>query len=132
MEGKCLCGKVSLVTADKTHFEVCHCGMCRRWGGGPFFGFHCEGELAISGEHNVKTFKSSEWAERAFCGSCGTHLYYKIPALNQHVLPVGLFQHRDNYQFSEQIFIDKKPGFYAFSNKTPELTEQQVFEKYTP
>ncbi len=34
--GSCLCGAVSVsMDLEKTDFDVCHCGMCRKWGGGP-------------------------------------------------------------------------------------------------
>lgn len=31
-----------------------------------------------------------------------------------------------------QLFIDKKPSYYSFSNPTIELTETQVLAKYAP
>src|SRR4051794_39009432 len=34
--GTCLCGSVSVsVKLEKCAFDACHCGMCRKWGGGP-------------------------------------------------------------------------------------------------
>ena len=132
MKGKCLCGSVTLTTEDKQSFEACHCGMCRRWGGGPFMGFHCENGVQIEGAEFIQTFKSSDWAERGFCKQCGTHLYYKLIHANLYTLPIGLFQDLENLTFNEQIFIDKKPKFYSFAEPTTEMTEQEVFEKYAP
>ena len=49
MQGSCLCGAVSLKTNSKTEVEACHCGMCRRWGGGPFLAIHCGSDVSFSG-----------------------------------------------------------------------------------
>ena len=37
MKGTCLCGAVEVVAGDATQIGLCHCSMCRRWTGGPFF-----------------------------------------------------------------------------------------------
>jgi hypothetical protein len=74
----------------------------------------------------------SAWAERAFCSQCGTHLYYRLIPANEYILSVGLFQDGPEFQFREQIFIDRKPSCYEFANATSKLTEAQVFAKYAP
>ena len=43
----------------------------------------------------------------------------------------GAFDSAD-FELASQIYIDKKPGYYAFANQTPTLTEQQVIEQYAP
>ncbi len=42
----------------------------------------------------------------------------------------GLFDDQEMFVFDNQVFIDKKPSFYSFTNKTNDLTEAEVFEKY--
>lgn len=129
---RCLCGEVTLsVSSNNNEMSVCHCRTCRQWGGGPLMAVHCGTNVGISHEENVTLYNSSDWAERAFCNSCGTHLFYRLKGVNEHIIPAGLFEQQD-FHFSEQIFIDKKPSFYEFSNQTDCLTEQQVFEKYAP
>ncbi len=130
MKGKCLCGSVSIEAANSNNFNACHCNMCRRWGGGPLMAMHVGSEIKIAGAEFIKVFDSSDWAERAFCSNCGTHLYYHLKPDNQYIVPVGLFELETDINFSEQIFIDQKPPFYEFANQTEMLTEQQVFEKY--
>ena len=35
-KGTCLCGGVTiLANLEKKSFDACHCGICRKWGGGP-------------------------------------------------------------------------------------------------
>jgi hypothetical protein len=132
MDGKCLCGKITVRTLDKTHIDACHCGMCRRWGGGPAMGLACGSDVQIEGGETLKVYSSSEWAERAFCGECGTHIFYRLLAGNQYFLPAGLFQEGVEFEFTEQIFIDRKPTYYDFANQTVNLTEAEVFAKFAP
>jgi hypothetical protein len=132
MKGACLCGSITITTADMRRMGACHCSMCRRWGGGPMMSVHCGSEVEVEGTPMVTTYKSSGWAERAFCSQCGTHLYYRLVPANDYILSVGLFQDGPEFSFVEQIFIDRKPSSYSFSNKTENLTEAEVFAKYAP
>jgi hypothetical protein len=132
MEGKCLCGAITVTTPDKHSIDACHCGMCRRWGGGPALGVPSGTDVQIDGGEQLKVYPSSEWAERAFCGNCGTHIFYRLLASNEHFLPAGLFQDDIEFAFTEQIFIDRKPSYYDFANQTLTLTEAEVFAKFAP
>jgi len=130
MDGKCLCGVVSIKTPDKKNVDACHCGMCRRWGGGPFLVVHCGSDVEIEGLEKLKVYKSSEWAERGFCGECGTHIFYKLLPTSEYFVLAGLFQDGVEFEFKEQIFIDRKPDFYEFANQTENMTEAEVFAKF--
>ena len=131
MEGKCLCETVTIKTIDSDEIEACHCGMCRRWGGGPSLSVNGGSDIEIIGEHSVTRFVSSKWSERAFCSKCGTHLFFYLKTKNEYFIPVGLIQSKSDFDFKYQVFIDNKPGYYGFSNETKNLTETQTIEKYT-
>jgi hypothetical protein len=130
MNGSCLCGAVALTAPDHTEVAACHCGMCRRWSGGPLLAVHCGQNVTVTGMENVTVFKSSDWAERGFCARCGTHLFYRLVQANEYVVPVGLFGDGLPFEFKEQIFTDHKPDYYEFANRTTLLTEAEVFAKY--
>jgi hypothetical protein len=130
MKGVCLCESVTIEASHAGNFEACHCGICRRWGGGPFLAVHCDSKIAVTGNEFVKVFASSDWAERGFCGNCGTHLYYHLIPTDEYIVSLGIFQNDKGFNFKQQIFIDKKPDYYAFSNSTETLTERQVFDQY--
>lgn len=131
--GSCLCGVVR-ITANKPSKKVgaCHCGMCRKWGGGPFMEIDCGTDITFEGENSIKVYNSSNWAERGFCKKCGSHLFYRLKESKQHMVPVGLFDDQEYFVFKSQVFIDKKPSFYSFSNKTNNMTEAEIFEMYDP
>ncbi|WP_432698357.1 GFA family protein [Marinobacterium sp. YM272] len=126
--GHCLCGKVSVTATLKNHnVDACHCEICRRWSGGPMLAVACDGEPAFSGESHIGVFDSSDWAQRGFCKECGTHLFYRLKEGGFYALPVGLLDSADGWTLHAQVFIDEKPGFYAFSQRTAELTGAELF-----
>ncbi|MGA1741419.1 MAG: GFA family protein [Pseudohongiellaceae bacterium] len=131
-KGQCLCGAVEIeAKALQKSVGACHCGMCRHWGGGPFLVLQCEGEVEIVGSNQVSVFDSSEWAERGFCNQCGTHLFYRLKQSKQYFLPAGIFDLDDELDFDHQVFIDKKPTYYHFANKTKDMTEEEVFAMFS-
>jgi hypothetical protein len=132
MKGSCLCGAVSITAPDQTKISACHCGMCRRWGGGPLMAIHCGPGVEITNADAVTTYRSSEWAERGFCSKCGTHLFYRIVGSSDTIVFAGFFSDEAPFELKEQIFIDSKPEFYEFANATENLTGDEVFAKFAP
>jgi hypothetical protein len=131
--GKCLCGSV-LITVKSLNNSIgaCHCDMCRRWGGGSFVEINCGENVSFKGEENISVFNSSDWGERGFCKNCGSHLFYRLKEGNQHMVPIGLFDVDEGLVFDAQVFIDEKPSYYSFANKTEELTGAELFAKFAP
>lgn len=130
MKGHCLCGAISFESPDAKEIGACHCGFCRRWGGGPLLAVHCGKDVEFQGIEDIAVYASSDWAERAFCKKCGTHLYYKLLATGEYFVPAGAFETSD-FELASQIYIDRKPHYYSFANQTPMLTEQQVIDQFT-
>lgn len=129
--GHCLCGAVT-ITAREAGASVgaCHCKMCRRWSGGPFMEIDCGTSVEFEGENNISVFDSSKWAERGFCRSCGTHLFYRLKDSGQHMIPVGLFEDETGLGFDTQVFVDERPDYYEFANRTKELTGEEIFKMF--
>lgn len=129
MKAKCLCGAIEVEAPDHGEIGLCHCSMCRRWTGGPMFAVHCGPDVRFSGQAPSR-YQSSDWAERGFCPTCGTHLFYHLLPSDEYILTAGLFQDRD-FNLSSEIFIDEKPAYYELKNETRKMTGQQVFEQFT-
>ena len=90
--GRCLCGAVeALAKGVSQSVGACHCTTCRRWGGGPLLAVDCGREVTFTGEDQIGIYNSSDWAERGFCKQCGTHLFYRIKASGDYIMPAGLF-----------------------------------------
>lgn len=132
-KGSCLCGAVKISVKNiSTEVGACHCAMCRKWTGGPLLAVDCGTGVSFESEENISVYHSSDWAERAFCRQCGSHLYYHLRETNQYIMPVGLFDTAIPFVFDHQIFIEAKPSYYHFGNKTKEMTGEEVFAQFAP
>jgi hypothetical protein len=130
--GSCLCGEVHIRAGSISKaVGVCHCGMCRKWTGGPMMAVECGTDVEFENLESITTFSSSAWGERGFCGKCGSSLFYRIKETGEYFLPAGIFEDQGDFCLNQQIFIDKKPGFYEFANDTEDMTSDEFFAKYT-
>lgn len=126
ISGTCLCSGVSITLTDAEPLvDVCHCTMCRAWGGGPFMGVSSVG-FDLSGSDNVTSYSSSEWAERAFCNTCGSNLWYRFVPGDHYSFAAGLFDLGKSAEIEQQIFVEEKPAFYDFAQTTPMKTGAEV------
>jgi hypothetical protein len=118
------------IAVQTEEVAACHCSMCRTWSGGPLLAVECAAGVRIEGEEYVTVYPSSDWAERGFCRRCGTHLFYRLKEGPHYAVPVGLVDGGQPWQLAQQIFIDEKPAYYAFANRTRDLTGPQVFAQF--
>jgi hypothetical protein len=133
LSGGCLCGAVRFTATLKNQdVGVCHCGMCRRWAGGPFFAMECEGAVEIADPSGLGVYRSSEWAERCFCKTCGSVLFYRLLGKDFAAISAEALDDRSELRFASQIFIDEKPAYYEFANKTHTMTGADVFAAFAP
>jgi len=134
MSGGCLCGAVRFTAVPgKAHeFGVCHCSMCRKWAAGPFFAVECGDSVKIADASNLGVYKSSEWAERSFCKRCGSVLFYRLVAQNYYVVSAEAFDDTTGFELTGQVFVDEKPPYYDFANKTAMMTGAEVFALFAP
>ncbi|MGR3761169.1 GFA family protein [Roseobacteraceae bacterium NS-SX3] len=134
LKGQCMCGAVTVSAAPaRDAVSACHCEMCQRWTSGPFLSFQAAPGYAALGP--VRTYQSSGWAERAFCGTCGSVLWYRMTAPGKHQgqtqMSAGLFENAGGNELSLEIYIDKKPGGYAFDSPCRKLTGAEVISMFS-
>jgi len=124
--GQCLCGAVAItLTAMAKEVDVCHCDMCRRTYGA--FGAMVAGtEFAVAGRHNVATYKSSDWAERGFCKTCGSALWYRFTPTDFYSFAAGHFDLPGGLPIKQQIFVEEKPDWYDLVQDSPMKTGEEV------
>ena len=129
--GSCLCGSITFqFKVNEKNFDVCHCGICRKWGGGPGFGVTSKSEPLFTGVEYLKTYPSSDWAERGFCEKCGTHLFYRFKDKSFINFQLGSLKNNDLFKFNLQIYVDCKPNYYNFAEKTNMMTEVDVIKAF--
>ncbi|MDF1855069.1 GFA family protein [Pseudooceanicola sp.] len=135
-QGGCMCGAVRFTATDVPgEFGACHCEMCRRWTGSAFLGITVpRASVTWQGEAQIRTLQSSDWAERAWCGRCGTGLYYHItadgPMAANYEIPVGILDDANGLTMRSEIYIDQKPDSFAYAGEHQLMTRAEVLAKY--
>ncbi|KPP96270.1 GFA family protein [Erythrobacter sp. HL-111] len=126
IEGRCLCGAVGItLERPQRGIEVCHCTMCRQWTGSIYAGIEGEDFTVTGGEH-VTAYRSSNWAERAFCSRCGSCLWYRFLPTGNRTFLAGLFDLPPGLAIKQQIFIDEKPDWFDIAQDSPKKTGAQI------
>jgi hypothetical protein len=128
--GHCLCGAVRIEATVKPGLLACHCLQCQRWtGGGPLLSAHAL-EVAITGEDRVAAYHASAWGERAFCGTCGTTLYWKMQAGAVDSVAVGGLDDQSGLSVTKEIFVDYRPDWFPVFEGARQMTEAEVMAQY--
>ncbi|MFC0204450.1 GFA family protein [Novosphingobium soli] len=85
LQGGCHCGAVRFaVEGDPQHVAFCHCADCRKSSGAPLMAwaaYPADGFALTAGTPAV--YSSNGDAQRHFCATCGSGLYY----VNEAALP---------------------------------------------
>lgn len=134
LTGRCLCGAVTVKMKPKQpELHACHCGMCRRWTGSAFLEIDAApGTLTAEGP--IKSFPSSDWAERAHCDTCGTPLWYRLtdPKTDFHAVSAGLFDDLGGFALTKEIYVDRKPEGFAYVGNHLRMTEKEFMATIAP
>jgi hypothetical protein len=88
------------------------------------------GSISVSGP--VKKYSSSDWAERAFCDTCGSALWYATVHDDHKNLAAGLFDNAANNTMALEFFSDMKPAGYALSGDHKRLTTAETIALFAP
>ena len=136
--GRCMCGAVGFSAEDvPMRYGICHCEMCRRWTGSALLGVSVPTErVTWHGREHIATLQSSEWAERAWCGKCGTGLYYRVTERGKWFgateIPIGLFDDANGFALENEIYTDMKPDSYAYTGEGHKrLTRAECLELFS-
>lgn len=133
--GQCLCGAVKFTAAEQGGFGVCHCEQCRRWAGSALFGVTVpQAAMQIEGAENIRSFRSSGWATRCSCATCGSPLWYRYDkgqdGTGDYEVPIGLFDDANGFELQREIFADQKPDCYDIAGDHERVTRQETFALY--
>lgn len=133
LNGQCLCGAVTITAtaAIVPRLRACHCDMCRQHCSGPFVSIETDpASVKLTGP--VKTFQSSDWAERGFCDRCGSTLFYRTPEDDVRNLSAGVFDNAGNGEMKIEFFSDMCPQGYALSGGHKKLTSKETIALFAP
>ncbi|WP_121632581.1 GFA family protein [Tropicibacter alexandrii] len=118
--GHCLCGAIRFETeASPQAASVCHCSQCRRQSGHLWASATVsKATLTISGP--IKWFDSSKTAQRGFCPTCGTFLFWHAHAEDTISFSLGALENPTGITLEKHIFCDDKGDYYEITDALPQ------------
>lgn len=133
LTGHCLCGAVT-IRVDGLHHPrpgACHCRMCQRWSGGLFLSFEVD-QNAVTVEGPVTRYASTEFAERAFCATCGSHLWMRNLQGDDrgYDLMPGLFDEAATWPLRSEIYTDRAMASVQLKGDHPTATRAEYEAKH--
>lgn len=128
IEGRCTCGAVSImVNGDYVAaLGACHCLMCQRWSGTVFMAFQASAN-AVTATGPVRDHATSNFAKRAFCGTCGSALWLRntSPEDAEYELMPGLFADAASFPLISEIYMDRCPTYVSLNGDHPRKTRAE-------
>jgi len=123
-EGGCLCGAVRFKTqGEPINVRICHCRICQKSMGSPFFARALFDQKAITLEGPTGRFPTSERLERVFCQTCGTRLAAWRKNGTAAGLALALFDERNAFAPTEHIWTSEKIDWVCVADGLPQYRE---------
>ena len=124
--GHCLCGAVRFrLQQAVAEASMCHCGQCRRWGGGAGLPI-IETAATVESGDTLRWHQTSAHSERGFCERCGASLFWRATddgGITE--VCVGALETDTHITLAKHIYIDDKPAFYEMADNARRLTGAQ-------
>ncbi|PPE77626.1 aldehyde-activating protein [Kaistia algarum] len=101
---------------------ACHCTMCRRQSGHFWVSTNvAEADLAIEGADSLVWHRSSEVAERGFCGKCGSFLFWRRPGSGRIAVSMGSLDLPTGVVLDRHIFVAEKSDYYEIEDEVKQF-----------
>lgn len=121
--GSCLCGAVTYsLTGPLRNSVACHCLQCRKTSGhyvsatqvGPK-------QLTITKDDGLRWYQSSPEAQRGFCATCGSSLFWRHEADNSATSVMsGTLDGTTGITTEKHIFVADKGDYYTLADDVPQ------------
>ncbi|TNE35150.1 MAG: GFA family protein [Alphaproteobacteria bacterium] len=120
--GSCLCGAVAYdVTGPLRDIVYCHCSQCQKSSGHHFAATAAPLEnFRLTEDRGLKWYKSSEWADRGFCGTCGANMLWRLKGGERMGILAGSLDDCSDLKAVSHIFVADKKPYYAITDGLPQ------------
>jgi hypothetical protein len=119
--GGCLCGAVRYrVRAALRGVIACHCAQCRRTSG-HFAAMTSarSADIELTSSEGLRWYRSSDTAERGFCGRCGGNLFWRQIGSDTTSITAGSLDPPTQLAIKEHIFVGDKSDYYSINDQLP-------------
>lgn len=133
LSGKCLCGDVAFKAAGRVNrVSACYCSMCRAQnGGGAFYSTEISGDISFTKSAALVWYQASPKAERGFCKSCGSSLFWRLNADPSSLdISLGALDDTSGLTLDAHIFSDNCAAYQTLPADAPHVSEAAALRKY--
>lgn len=129
--GGCACGAVRFEVVGPLRAVVgCHCETCRRTSGHYWAATQAYlDNLYMTKERGLKTFASSNFAKRGFCGECGSSLFYLRHGSDRVSIAAGCLDAPTGLRLVEEICTAEAGDYYTLRDDVELRAENEVSER---
>ena len=123
--GGCLCGGVRYeISGPLRGVIACHCSQCRRTSGHyAAMTSAPSADITLTSSASLRWYRSSDSAERGFCGVCGGNLFWKLAGRDSLSITAGTLDLPTGIEMEQHIFVADKSDYYSIEDDLPK--EQQ-------
>jgi hypothetical protein len=120
--GGCLCGGVRYrISGDLRGVIACHCAQCRRTSGNyAAMTSAPSANIVMTSSDSLIWYRSSDTAERGFCGRCGGNLFWKQAGRDAISITAGTLDVPTDLKIEEHIFVADKSDYYTIDDDAPQ------------
>ena len=114
MQGGCLCGAVRYeIDGEARSVVACHCRQCRKTSGHYVAATQvADADLTIDGKAAITWYRSSDIAERGFCGTCGSQLFWRRHGGTYMSIFAGTLDEPTGLVMDRQLYPESKGDYY--------------------
>ncbi|MBG6207436.1 GFA family protein [Roseibium album] len=132
MRGSCLCSRVKYrISGSPRSIVGCHCNQCRKASGHYVAATQVlKSFVELQGIENVTWFQSSETAERGFCKTCGSQLFWRRHGSDYVSVMAGTIDGNTGLKMDRQLYPETKGDYYQLPEG--ELVDQSSLQDQSP
>lgn len=119
--GGCYCGRVRFrARGVRRQVTECHCSQCRRQSGHRYASTGARtSDVEIDGAANITWFRASPDAERGFCSTCGSHLFWRMSTEDYTGILAASIDQPTELRMAKHIFVEDKGDYYEIADGLP-------------
>lgn len=123
--GSCLCGSVSYeVNGPLRPIILCHCIQCRKQTGHFLASTNAKAsDLVIRGTDNLTWYRASDVAQRGFCKTCGSFLFWKADGRDDISISAGSIDGKTGLAIEGSIYCAYAGDYYDIPDQGYKLPE---------
>lgn len=121
--GGCYCGRVRY-RARHVSPEVteCHCSQCRKQSGHRYASTGAKtSDIEIEGAGGLTWFRASPAAERGFCTTCGSLLFWRRSDEDYTCILAASLDEPSRLHMAKHVFVESKGDYYEITDGLPQF-----------